>query len=261
MDRIEVRQLIDTLEREAAPDHIVASDGDRTLWRGDISDALFLEFVRSESVREVAAPALHREAQTHDIDVAASSPSKAAHALFDAFQGGRYPEARALEMMAWVYAGWTAQELDPLIDEVFANIDFAGAIRPELLEVLAWAGQRGVPGWLVSASPQFLVVRAAAVIGIPTERVVGMAPAVDQAADGARLQPRLAGTATYADGKLTRLHEETQRAPLLAAFGDSGFDGALLRAAANPIAVAPSQSLRDEAVTIPNLLELRLAGD
>lgn len=256
MDLIELQQLLESLDRAASTDQIVASDGDGTMWRGDISDALFLEFVQSNSVRPITTEALVNEAVAHDIDVAKLNPSQTARALFEAYQDGRYPEERALRMMAWVYAGYRPAELDPLIDDVFQKIDFGNAIRAELREVFHWAEQRSLAAWLVSASPEFLVLRAADVIGIPRERTLGMTSALDNGV----LQPRLSGTVTYADGKLARLSEETT-APLLAAFGDSNYDGALLRAAAIPIAVAPTQALRDEAETIPNLCELRLAHD
>lgn len=255
--RVEVGALLARLDaiRASLPGQqrsVVAMDGDHTLWRGDISDALFATVVGAQGVRDEPAEALAAEAARHGIDVAGRSPSGVAWALFEAFQAGRYPEPAALEMMVWVYAGWTLDELDRAIEETFARIDLAGALRRELLQLIAWADAGGVESWLVSASPQFLVDRAAEVAGIARDRVVGTRPVMHGRTIGASID----GTPSYAEGKWRRLEERIGGASLLAAFGDSAFDAALLRAAHVGVGVAPREGLRRELSALEGAVEL-----
>ncbi|MCA9625549.1 MAG: haloacid dehalogenase-like hydrolase, partial [Myxococcales bacterium] len=87
--------------------------------------------------------------------------------------------------------------------------------------------------------PLAVVEAAARRLGLDVSRVLAMTPELA----GDVLAPRLARTATYAEGKLHRLRE-VSAGPLLAGFGDSDYDGALLEAAAVAVAVAPKAELR-----------------
>jgi len=255
--RLSPTELIERLEQawtHRSGPVIMASDGDGTIWRGDIGEEMFLAALRREALHEVARQPLLAEAAAHGVAIeAAAAAGEIGAKLVEALATGTYPEEPAFGMMAWAFAGWTESELAAFSDEVLDDFDFAGALRAELQPVLAWARKRDVPFWLVSASPLAIVAAAARRLGIPGDRVVAMEPALA----GDVVQPRLAKPATHGEGKLTRLRMATEL-PLLAAFGDSGYDAAMLRAAEVPVAVHPKAELRKLET---ELRELVVIGD
>jgi phosphoserine phosphatase len=246
------QQLLDALQRAAASidgPAIMASDGDNTLWKGDIGDALFLAALRERALKVDAAEALYAEAREHGIELVEREVHAAASALFEAYHAGRYPEARTFAMMAWVFAGWSETDLAAFCNRALDEMGFEEALRPELEPMRDWSRHSGVALWLVSASPLAMVREAARRMGL--EHMVAMTPEV---VDGV-LRPRLGPEATYAEGKLRRLRAATD-AKLLAAFGDSRYDAAMLRAAVVPVAVFPNAGLRAELESIDGALVL-----
>ena len=229
---------------------VIATDGDGTLWRGDIGDQLFLAALRDRALRLAAREALLAEAVAHGIDVQDTDDANdLAQRLLDGLHAGQYDEERAFGMMAWAFAGWSSDELVEHARQVLDAFGFEAAVRAELRPVLGWAQDQGVPVWLVSASPVAVAAEAGRRLGIAKERVVAMDPAME----GDVIQPRLGRCATYGDGKLERLREATS-APLLTAFGDSGYDAAMLRVAELPVAVFPNSQLRALAPQLPGLV-------
>jgi phosphoserine phosphatase len=216
----------------------MASDGDHTLWLGDVGEALFEMTFTDGRLRPAALPMLAHEAYCWGVDGQADDPNVIARRLFEAHQVDRYPPQPAFAMMAWAFAGWREDELDAYCQEVLDRFGFEERRRASLQPALDWAVEHDVPFWLVSASPVHIARAAGARLGIPGDRVVAMTPAVT---DGV-IQPRLGTTATYGEGKCERLREHSQAA-LLAGMGDSDYDAALLQASAVAVAVQPKPSL------------------
>lgn len=237
----ELVEVLDEAFEALGTTAVMASDGDGTLWRGDVGEDLFELAVAERLLRPAALAALRAEAAAHDVVVAADADaSGVAEQLLSSHRDGRYPNGPAFAMMAWAFAGFTEDELDALSERSLDERGFAERVRPELEPVHAWARKRGVPLWLVSASPTSVAAAAAGRMGIPREHVVAMDPRV---VDGVLL-PELGPEATYRDGKLRRLRACTDKA-LLAGFGDSYWDLALIEAARVGVAVAPNPSLRE----------------
>ncbi len=237
-----VKVLDDALASVGGP-VVMASDGDGTLWRGDVGEELFELAVTERLLRPAALDALLREASTHAIAVEpqkARDPSDVAAVLLSAHREGRYPNGPAFAMMAWAFAGFTPAELDALSERLLERSGFEERLRPELAPMRAWALERGVPLWLVSASPWSVVAAAARRMGVPDDRVVAMEPKVE----GGVIAAELATEATYRDGKLRRLRARTS-AVLLAGFGDSYWDLALIETARVGVAVVPNPRLRE----------------
>ena len=235
-----------TSHRGAAP--VIASDGDGTLWAGDIGESLFMAALRDEVLLEDVVPALRAEAQQFSLSEVGDAHALA-RTLLHAFERRNYPEVRAFAMMTWVFAGWSVKRMTGYCDSVLDDFGFGAAVRPEMAAVVAWAAQKELPVWVVSASPQHVVQRAVVRMGLDPANVIAMEPElVDDV-----LQPRLASAPTYGQGKLERLRLATDQ-PLLAAFGDSGFDAALLEGASLPVAVAPRAKLRDAVAQWPHAL-------
>jgi phosphoserine phosphatase len=129
---------------------------------------------------------------------------------------------------------------------VLDEIDFASACRRSMRDVLAWCARRDVPMWLVSASPLCVALAAARRLGIA--HVVAMTPATD----GTLLLPRLAGEPTYGDGKLVRLRQAVPNTRILAAFGDSYWDVAMMEEARFGVGVCPNDDMRRRLDELPN---------
>jgi phosphoserine phosphatase len=245
-----MNELLERLERERAASAeplAVACDADGTLWRGDIGEELFHAAIRERGLREPAREALAREAEAHDIAAGGDSHDLAMR-LYDAYRQDRYPEGRAFAMMAWCFAGWRPAELRAFASDVLDAFEFETAVRHEARALIAWAKDK-VAVWLVSASPELIMLEAAERLGVPARCVVAMKVAER---DGV-LEPDLALPASYAEGKLMRLRERTDHA-LLAAFGDTAYDLALLRAARVPVAVHPQESLKRALSTLPRVV-------
>jgi phosphatidylglycerophosphatase C len=218
---------------------VLATDADGTLYRGDVGEAMFETALRERLLRPEALDALAAEALRYGVDPS-GDPSALGAKLYDAWRAGHYPDEPAFAMMTWTYAGYAPEELADLARRVLDEFDIATRARPEMMAVLEWGRERALPLYVVSASPIAVVLEATDRLGLGGDRVVAMEPALA----GGRLAPRLATPATYAEGKLARLRQRTA-APVLAAFGDSYYDRALLEAAAVPVAVSPSPELVD----------------
>ena len=265
--------LIGRIERalgEGALDaRALAFDADGTLWDGDVGVDLFEAFLAARGARAEVEAALRGEAEAFGVAVAdepgAGGAHAAARALYDAFSAERYPEDRAFPMMAWAFTGWTEDEMGAFAERVLEEGRIDARIRPALRRVLDWASSRSIDVFVVSASPRAIVERGVRRLGIPASRVHAMTPAIR---DG-RLAPELALPATYGDGKVRALERalpslsrgaasSSAPSPLLAAFGDSAYDAAMLRVARVPVAVTPSPGLLALTATLPGLIVLDL---
>jgi phosphatidylglycerophosphatase C len=244
------------VEAERLPGGVIASDADGTIWDGDVGYDLFETLLAERAVREEAREALLAEAREHGIAVDGDA-NAVTQVLFDAHNDGRYPHDRAFAMMAWAFAGWRRDELRAFCERVLDQRGLMARVRPGLRAVFAWAKDHGVEAYVVSASPIEMVHAAVerARLGIGPDRVVAMTPAADERGV---IQPRLAGPVVYGEGKLYALEgaREGARRALIAAFGDSAYDAAMLRAARIPVAVTPAPPLRALAHTIPGLVML-----
>jgi phosphatidylglycerophosphatase C len=252
-------EIVARMEAElpGLPGAVIASDADGTLWDGDVGIELFEALTARRGAREAAREALAAEARSVGLalDVGGTGAPALTAALYDAYGQGRYPHDRAFAMMAWVFAGWGREELAAFCERVLDAGRIEARVRPELSAIFRWAAERGVPAYVVSASPIAVVEAALARIGIAATGVVAMTPAVDE---GGTILPRLAGPIVYGEGRLTALEEKRPgaRGALLAAFGDSAYDAAMLRAARVPVAVTPAPGLATLAATIDRIVLL-----
>ena len=245
MDAHPVEQLLPLLNehhgRLAAEGPVaMASDGDHTLWKGDVGEAMFEMAIEDGKLRPEAATHLASEAHTWGVAIESDDPNAIGKALLAAHRADRYPPQPAFAMMAWAFAGWPLEELDGYCEEFLDRFGFDDRKRASLTPALDWAAEHDVPFWLVSASPLFIAAAAALRLGLPKERVVAMTPA---AAAGVLL-PYLGVPATYGPGKPARLAERSD-AKLLAGMGDSDYDLALMEAAAIAVAVGSKPSLHE----------------
>jgi len=246
-----VSRLTEERARAADGGCMLAFDADGTLWDGDVGFDLFEALMAARGAREEAREALEREAAEFGLS-ARGDANDVATALFAAYGEHRYPEPRAFAMMAWAFAGYGQDELRDFVAQVLRRKALEARVHGELAPILAWAAAEGVEALVVSASPHAVVVAGAALLGIPPERVLAMTPAIEED----RVVARLTGPIVYGDGKLDVIRAARPSAALIGAFGDTVYDGPMLRAARVPVAVHAKESLLEVAATIPGLVAL-----
>ena len=247
----EVWARIEALARER-PGGVVATDGDGTLWSGDVGDDLFQAFLNHGRVEASALEAFRRTARDHDLSDAGHG-AEIARRIYAAYLRDAYPEDRMCEVMTWCFAGWTRGEVRAFTRDVVDRCGLAARLHREVHTIVERARAAGIEAVLVSASP-FAVVREAGLrVGFDEAHVVAALPRYE--AD--RMLPDVERPIPYGPGKMTRLRElVVHDRPLYASFGDNAFDVPLLAGAGVPVAVRPKSRLRARAAEVPGLVEL-----
>jgi HAD superfamily phosphoserine phosphatase-like hydrolase len=252
--RASIAEILSRLGGDAPKDSVIAFDADGTLWSGDIGIDTFEALLAERAIRGEALPALRDEARVAEVLLEGDANDQA-RALYDAFQKGTYAEERAFPMMAWAFAGYSLDEARSFASSVVERVGLRMRLHPEVLPVIDWAVKYGVPLYVVSASPDAVVRAAIDALDLPFQDVFAMSPAIEQG----RIRARIVEPITYGAGKTAALRSGVPEAILWAAFGDSVFDLAMLRAARIRVAVRPKPELVRQASTCPGLVELQPA--
>ena len=230
-------------------DVLLAFDADGTLWSGDVGNDLFEALIAARGVRDEAHAALSAEATRFGI-AERGSPTEIAQALYEAHLAGTYPEDRAFAMMAWVFAGFSIEEVKRFSENVVRTTRLEERLHRFLKPVFDWAKIEHVPIWVVSASAKWMVEIGVAHLGIPNNRVIGMTPRLD---DGI-IQPTLDGLPIYGPNKPIVLRAVCPTGVLLGAFGDSSYDAPLMAQSKVPVAVRPKPKLLACLKDVPNMV-------
>jgi phosphoserine phosphatase len=259
LPRVSTAELIERLaharaQAPAGAPCVVAFDADGTIWRGDVGVDLFEALLAEDAIRPAAARALG--ALADEVGIArGATPAAIARDLYASWEKGltpHCPEDKTFAMMAWIYAGFGEEELHAYARRVLERAGIADRIRPQVREVVAWARANEVEVLVASASPRAPVIEGVAHLGIAPESVFALTPKIE----GGVLQPELTGVFVYAEGKATAVRQGRPGAVVLAGFGDSAYDAALLRLGAVPVAIGPGPGLLRAAPTVPGLIEL-----
>lgn len=259
LPRCSAAEIIERLAaaREKVPpgaQALLAFDCDNTVWKGDVSEDVFAALLAEGSIRPAAAEALARLAARVGVGVGLS-PEATARALHDSWEQQltpSCPEEDVMAMMVWIYAGFTQDELVAFSERVLTRASIADRIRPEVRQIVSWARDSGVEVLAVSASPRTPVEVGLRSLGLGPEHVLAMTSRVESGV----IQPEIAGVFVYGDGKPIAVQEARPGAVLLGGFGDSGYDAALLRMSAVPVAIAPGPSMLRAANGVPGIVEL-----
>ena len=256
------------LARDALPAGVARAavfDADHCLWQGDIGDTAFAAAADAGLIDGATWRGPVRAwATAWDLELdedparglaqvmtAASSGMLSATALARGLSSSAW-KADLYAMQAWVYAGQTPEQIEAHGENLFVT-GFAEFIYGDMRRVVHGLTDLGVDVWIASASHRALVLPGARRLGIPSGRVIGMEPALDDGVTAPRLRQ-----STYGPGKAKAalLALETLR-PLLA-FGDSilSTDKELLAAAHLGVAVATSGDNRAAALNDDHLVLL-----
>jgi phosphoserine phosphatase len=245
---------IEALAR-AQPGGVVATDGDGTLWSGDVGEDLFHAFLDHGRAEPAAYEAICGLARDHG-ESDAGGGVDVARRIYAAYRGGRYPEERMCELMTWCFAGWTRSEVRAFARDVVDHGGLATRLHGEVLEVLDRARAAGLAVVLVSASPVAVVEEAGSRVGFDAQSIVAACPVFR----GETMLADVERPIPYGPGKVTGLRARIGAAtPIHGAFGDNAFDVNLLASAGVPVAVRPKPRLRDRAGEVPGLVEIAQA--
>jgi phosphatidylglycerophosphatase C len=242
---------IEALAREQ-PGGVVATDGDGTLWSGDVGEDLFHAFLDHGHAEPPAIEAFRHIARDYDLSDAGTG-TDIARRIYSAYVAGSYPEERMCELMTWCFAGWTRSSLQEFTRDVIDRVDLPGRLHGEVHTVLERSRASGIEAVLVSASPLAVVLEAGRRVGFGEGHVVAARPRYE----GDVMLPGVEAPIPYGPGKVSRLRELIgQGRPLYASFGDNAFDVPLLAGATVPVAVRPKARLRARAGEVSGLVEL-----
>jgi phosphoserine phosphatase len=251
-DADEVWARIEALAGADGGGGVVATDGDGTLWTGDVGEDLFHAFMDHGDATDPALEAMRREACAYALSDAGSA-REVARRIYEAYLEGRFPEERVCELMVWCFAGWTRERVQTFAREVIDRGDLGARMHREVVRVLERARSAGITVLLVSASPVAVVVEAGARVGFREEDVIAARPRYE----GDLLAAGVERPIPYGAGKVERLRERIGAGrALYAAFGDNAFDVPLLASARVSVAVRPKPRLRQRAHEIPGVVEL-----
>lgn len=237
------------------PGGAVASDGDGTLWSGDIGEDFFAALLEQRRLLAAVQDPLVREAREHGVD-ASGDAVEVAHRIHAAYLAGTFPEERVCEIMTWAAAGARRVDIDGFARDVIQAVDLEKRLHAEAIAVIEHAKKSGIDVYLVSASPRSIVLAAAEIIGIPFPNVIAATERID--ANGIVLA-EVDRPIPYNHGKVTRLREKLGTRPLYAAMGDNAFDVALLSESRVPIAIRPKMRLVERAGDVKGLVTLEKA--
>jgi phosphoserine phosphatase len=252
-DRVWAR--VETMAREQ-PGGILATDGDGTLWSGDVGEDLFHGFLRDGPVMPAAFEALGREAREHHLSDAGTGPD-IARRIYSAYQAGGFPEERVCELMTWCFAGWRKKDARSFAAGVVRGSDLASRWQGEVVQVIERARDAGIRVILVSASPFDVVAEAGAAGGFEEDDIVAARPRYE----GEVMLAEVERPIPYAAGKVTRLQMQAGEGHVAyAAFGDNVFDIALLTSARLGVAVRPKPRLVAKAHEVEGLVQLERDG-
>lgn len=253
MERVDPSSLVARLEKEvaASPGGVVAFDGDGTLWGGDVGEEFFAALLARRDFRPPALAGLRDEARRVGVADDGDGPALAAR-LFAAYEAGAFSEETMCEVIAWACAGWRRDEVDAFARAVIEGSGLASRLHGETMAVVAWARSRGVPAFLVSASPRPIVEAAGALVGFEPAAIAAATAAFE---DDVMLA-RVAEPIPYGPGKVRHLEARLAGRRLYGAFGDNVFDLAMLQSARVAVAVRPKARLLARAHEVAGIVEL-----
>jgi phosphoserine phosphatase len=241
-------------------DAALAFDGDGTLWSGDVGEDFFHATVALGRFLPPAVEAMRavgRAAGLAGMDVDEVGAGRGfshdagvaiARRVFDGYLERKVPEDVICEVIAYICAGWTEDEVKRLAHEVVERTGVAGRLHRQVGEVLAWSREARLEAFLVSASPRPIVEAASASCGFDRDHILA---ATARFADGVML-PEVIRPIPYGPGKAVLLAKRLEGRTLLAAFGDNVFDVPMLQAARVAVVVEPKERLLDCLAALPH---------
>ncbi len=191
-------------------------DCDGTLWSGDAGDDFFHWEISQKLVPDDA--------------IRWALPSYAE------YRAGRVEEAQMCGEMVTIHAGLPVAEIERMVERFFVQV-VEPRIFPDMLQLTLQLGASGCEIWAVSSSNEWLIAAGAGRFGIPRERVIATAVAIENGTATDRLTQIPTGP-----GKALAIREQIRRQPDVV-FGNSMHDAAMLGIARRAFAINPNPDL------------------
>ena len=217
----------------------VAFDADGTLWSGDAGEDFLFALIDRKLVQSEAMEALEREALAYGVQSKGLSASLLVRSLFDAYVAGAYPEPHICRLTAWACAGYSEAMVRQMAHGILVDAKLPSRLVAETAEIVRFAEARGIPTYIVSASPEHVVTAGVKLLGLVHERVIAVEPHYAMG----KMLPRVHEPIPYGQGKRSLLEAELKGRTLVAAFGDNVFDLPMLAAATFGVTVRPKERL------------------
>lgn len=250
LDADHVIERLQVLQKEHGSG-AVAFDGDGTLWVGDVGEDVFHALLFERGLKPAARSPLQEFARAYSLETTGTA-EEVAFRIFQAYLAEDVPEREVCELMAWCFAGWSRLEIESFVSRVLEERGLAERQIPESNRVLDWARDTGLRCLLISASPHSVVEVAGALYGFSASDVHG----IRTEWTGDVVLPRVVEPSTYGPGKARTGRSVLGDTPWLAAFGDSGFDAAMMRESKLGVGVRPKDTLLAELGHIPHAVIL-----
>jgi phosphoserine phosphatase len=250
VDITRVRERIDRL-LDTHPEGALVFDADGTLWRHDVGCLVFDAAAASGAFRESARERLFAEATR-----VGERPSahQSATALVQAIGGAldRRSERELAEFQVWAYVDFSEQDLRTFCRQVLGEPVHRAGLHHEVLNLAAYARERGARTCVVSASPRIVVEEALLGLGFDRDQIVAGDPTWT---DG-RIDVGLDAPLPYGPEKATAGRRLLGKTAWLATFGDSGFDLDMMREAHLAVGLGDKPQLLEGLCLHPDALLL-----
>jgi HAD superfamily hydrolase (TIGR01490 family) len=193
-----------------------AFDCDGTLWAGDAGEGFFSwEFERGVVSAEVARREKARYAE---------------------YRAGKVSEDDMCAAMVTLHQGMTEVEVEKVAAQFFEE-NMVAQIFPEMRELVNRLQESGCEVWAVSSTNEWVIRAAMRHFGIPAERILAAAVAVEDGVISGRMVQLPSG-----EGKARAIRAVVRKDPD-AAFGNSRWDADMLKIARHAFAVNPNPDL------------------
>jgi len=252
VDSLRVReQLARLLDRHDGGALVFDADG--TLWTHDVGCMVFDAAREGHAFKSSAHDRLRREAALRDVPLSeGASVTAIVRAMELALGGGVCGEQALAEFQVWAYVDFTEKEFRSLCRDVLDQPQHAAGLHHEVLELAAFARERGAETYVVSASPRIVVEEALSGLGFRHDQIVAGDP---NWASG-RIDVGLGFPLPYGPEKATRGRRLLGTTTWVATFGDSAFDLDMMREAHLAVGLGQKPGLIDGLRHHPNALLL-----
>lgn len=228
-------------------------DADGTLWTHDVGCMVFDAAIEGGAFKDSARDRMQAEALRLGHRTASeASTTSIVQALALALSVPPSAEQALAEFQVWAYVDFSEQEFRSLCRSVLGGPTHALGLHHDVLELAAFARERGAATYVVSASPRIVVEEALAGLGFDTERIVAGDPNWTRGC----IDVGLGSPLPYGPQKAVAGRTILGSASWVATFGDSGFDLDMMREAKLAVGLGQKPQLLEGLRHHPNAVLL-----
>ena len=246
--RERIAELLDLHEGGA-----LVFDADGTLWTHDVGCMVFDAAIEGDAFKDSARTRLQAEVMRLGLHAAqGASTTSLVKSLALALGVPPSGEQALAEFQVWAYVDFSEEELRSLCRSVLRTPAHALGLHHDVLELAAFARERGATTCVVSASPRIVVEEALHGLGFGHEWIVAGDP---NWTDGC-IDVGLGAPLPYGPQKAIAGRRLLGRSSWVATFGDSGFDLDMMHEATLAVGLGQKPQLLEGLRRHPNAVLL-----